>query len=264
MHSQERIWRSFWTAQSKPLSRDRKPRNSPAALGFREELHFFVGSPFLKLSCNNPAVPASPCMSHVPHNDQSEPTDGEDLPRLLAAVRAGDESAARLVVERLYAQVRKIVLAHLPRRDDPEDLMQEIFLKMFSRLEQFRGHVPFEHWVARLALTTCLDQLRRQRARPELRWADLSDDERTMLETVTASSEPADLDAPRALALFNHLLDRLPPTDAWLLRQVELEQQSLAEVCAATCWNGGVARIRLFRARRRLQALYRQLKKGRA
>lgn len=108
-------------------------------------------------------------MSHVPDNHPADAPGDDDLPLLLAGVRAGDESAARLVVERLYGQVRKIVLAHLPRRDDPEDLMQEIFLKMFSRLDQFRANVPFQHWVARIALTTCLDQLRRQQARPELR-----------------------------------------------------------------------------------------------
>jgi len=185
-------------------------------------------------------------------------------PTLLARVRDRDELAARELVEGLYPLVAQVVRANLPRRDEPDDLMQEIFLKMFSRLEQFHGSVPFEHWVARIALTTCLDQLRRQRARPEFRWADLSDDERTMLETVTVGSEPADLDAPQALALFNRLLDQLPQTDAWLLRQVELEQQSLAEICAATGWNGGAARVRLFRARHRLQTVFRQMQKGRA
>jgi RNA polymerase sigma-70 factor (ECF subfamily) len=183
---------------------------------------------------------------------------------LLARVRDHDESAAREMVERLYPLVARVVHANLPRRDEPEDLMQEVFLKMFSRLEQFRGAVPFEHWVARIALTTCLDQLRRQRARPELRWADLSDDQLSVVETVTTGSEPADADAPQALALFNRLLDQLPPTDAWLLRQVELEQRSLAAICAATGWNGGATRVRLFRARRRLQAEFHQMKKGRA
>jgi RNA polymerase sigma-70 factor (ECF subfamily) len=183
---------------------------------------------------------------------------------LVARVRDHDELAARELVERLYPLVAQVVRANLPRRDEPEDLMQEIFMKMFSRLEQFRGTVPFEHWVARIALTTCLDQLRRQRARPELRFADLTDDQRTVVERVTTGSEPTDADAPQALALFNRLLDGLAPADAWLLRAVELEQKPLTKVCAVTGWNGGAARVRLFRARRRLQAGFRQMKKGRA
>src|SRR5262245_43005925 len=94
-----------------------------------------------------------------------------DWSELLQRVRAGDEEAARTTVERLHGYVRKIVLAHLPRRDDPEDLMQEAFLKVFDRLEQYRGEVAFENWVARITVHTCIDGLRRQRVRPEWRWA---------------------------------------------------------------------------------------------
>src|SRR5688500_15677980 len=101
---------------------------------------------------------------------------------------------------------------------------------MFSRLHQFRGEVPFEHWVSRVALNTCLDHLRRQRARPEFRFADFPEAELQLLDKVATGSEPADADAPQALSLLNRLLDQLPESDAWLLRQVELEQKSLAEV----------------------------------
>ena len=83
-------------------------------------------------------------------------------------MREHDEAASRALVERLYPLVSRVVRANLPRRDEPEDLMQGVFLKMFSKLEQFRGEVP-RAWVSRLALTTCLDQLRRQKVRPE--WA---------------------------------------------------------------------------------------------
>jgi RNA polymerase sigma factor (sigma-70 family) len=191
----------------------------------------------------------------------AEMLDAEVLASLLARVRAHDEPASRELVERLYPLVAQVVHAHLPRRDDPEDLMQEVFLKMFSRLDQYRGAVPFEHWVARISLNTCLDQLRRQKVRPELRWADLSENEQAVVETITAESEPTDADAPQALTLLNRLLEQLPEADAWLLRQIELEQKSLADVCAVAGWNHGAARVRLFRARRRLQALFRKLEK---
>jgi RNA polymerase sigma-70 factor (ECF subfamily) len=141
--------------------------------------------------------------------------------------------------------------------------MQEVFLKMFSRLDQYRADVPFEHWVARISLNTCLDRLRRQKVRPELRWADLTEQEQAMVETASTETEAADADAPHALALVNRLLGQLPQADAWLLRQVELEQKSLADICAATGWNGGAARVRLFRARRRLHALFRKMEKQR-
>jgi len=191
----------------------------------------------------------------------AEPQDAEPLASLLARVREHDEAASRALVERLYPLVSRVVRANLPRRDEPEDLMQEVFLKMFGKLEQFRGEVPFEHWVSRLALTTCLDQLRRQKVRPEWRWSDLSEEEQSVLESIAAGADPADADAPQALELLNRLLEQLPATDAWLLRQVELEEKTLAEVCAETGWNGGATRVRLFRARHRLKTLFRQLEK---
>lgn len=133
---------------------------------------------------------------------------------LLAAVRAGDDAAARALVERLYPCVVAVVRAHLPRRDDLEDLMQETFLKMFARLDQYRGEVALERWSARIALNTCLDRLRRQRARPELRWADLGVVDQTFVEGLAEERPLPDADAPRALVLLERLLDSLPAADA--------------------------------------------------
>lgn len=185
----------------------------------------------------------------------------QDTAELLARAREHDEAAARELVERLYPLVARVVHSHLPRRDEPEDLMQEVFLKMFSRLEQYRGDVPFEHWVARVALNTCLDRLRRQKARPELRWADLTETEQTLLANTADDREPEDADAGTARALVEKMLAQLPEADAWLLRKVDLEEHTLAQACAMTDWNSGAARVRLFRARRRLQALFRKMEK---
>ncbi len=178
---------------------------------------------------------------------------------LLAAVRAGDDAAARALVERLYPCVAAVVRAHQPRRDDLEDLMQETFLKMFTRLDQYRGEVALERWVTRIALNTCLDRLRRQRARPELRWADLGAEDQTFVEGLAEERPQPDADAPRALALLERLLAALPADDAWLLRQIELEERSMAAVCEDTGWSAVAARVRLFRARARLRAAWRKL-----
>ena len=195
---------------------------------------------------------------HHSHKMDSNENAGA-LSSLLDRVREHDEPAARELVERLYPVVAPVVHAHLPRRDDPEDLMQDVFLKVFSRLGQFRGEVPFEHWVARVALNTCFDRLRRQKARPELRWADLTDEERNVLDEVAEVREPNDADTTTARGLVEKLLAELAEPDAWLLRKVELEGQSLAQVCEATGWNRGLTRVRLFRARRRLQAALRKI-----
>src|ERR1700758_5733237 len=110
-----------------------------------------------------------------------------DVAGCLERVRGRDQIAARELVEHLYPLVIRIVRAHLPRRVSEEDLAQDIFLKMFTRLEQYQGAVPFPHWVSRIAVTTCIDQLRAQKRRPEFRWADLSENEAEVLDNVLTS-----------------------------------------------------------------------------
>ena len=185
----------------------------------------------------------------------------EATAKLVERVRQHDEEAACDLAEQLYPVIAPVVLANLRRRDDANDLMQDVMLKVFSRLDQFRGEVPLEHWVRRIALTTCFDRLRRQKARPEQLFADLSDSEWTALEAAHAPDGAPEPDAADALTLLNRLLDLLPAQEAWLLRQVELENQTIADVCAETGWNPGAARVRLFRARLRLKKEFRKMER---
>ena len=117
--------------------------------------------------------------------------DQSDLAQCLVRVRQGDPEASRSLVEALYPQVIRIVRSHLPVRTAEQDLAQEIFAKLFARLDQYqeRGGVPFEHWVSRLAVRTCLDALRAERRRPELRWSDLTEGEQEAMQALIAAEE---------------------------------------------------------------------------
>src|ERR1039457_554265 len=106
-----------------------------------------------------------------------------DLAGCLDRVRQRDQIAARDLVEHLHPLGMRIARARLPRRVSEEDLAQEIFLKMFTRIDQYQGAVPFTHWVSRIAVTTCIDHLRAQKRRPELRWADRSEEHTSELQS---------------------------------------------------------------------------------
>jgi RNA polymerase sigma-70 factor (ECF subfamily) len=185
-----------------------------------------------------------------------------DLAGCLQRVRQRDQQAARDLVEHLYPLVIRIVRGRLPRRVAEEDLTQEIFLKMFSRLEQYQGAVPFSHWVSRIAVTTCIDHLRAQQRRPEFRWADLSEREAEVLDAVmTNENEVAANDAMAAQELVQKLLGQLKPDDQLVLRLLDLEQKSIAEISALTGWNQSLIKVRAFRARRKLQNLFKELQR---
>ncbi|MBI2815188.1 MAG: RNA polymerase sigma factor [Opitutae bacterium] len=183
-----------------------------------------------------------------------------DLVGCLARVRQRDQAASRQLVEHLYPLVSRIVRAHLPRRVAEEDLAQDIFLKMFTRLDQYQGTVPFPHWVSRIAVTTCIDQLRAQKRRPEFRWADLSENEAEVLTNVMADERDVlPGDALAARELVDKLLAQLKPDDRLVIRLLDLEQKSVAEVSALTGWNQTLVKVRAFRARRKLQKLFQEL-----
>ena len=129
-------------------------------------------------------------------------------------------------------------------------------MKMFSRIDQYKGHdgVPFEHWLARLAVTTCLDALRAEKRRPEWRWADLGESEREWVEFfvgVTPAEPPGDAFAARELT--EKLLAMLSAEDRYVITLLDLEQRSVAEICALTGWGASLVKVRAFRARRKLR-----------
>lgn len=185
-----------------------------------------------------------------------------DLAGCLQRVRQRDQQAARELVEHLYPLVIRIVRSHLPRRVPEEDLAQEVFLKMFSRLDQYQGAVPFPHWVSRIAVTTCIDHLRAQKRRPEFRWADLTENEAELLDSViTNENDVAANDAMAAHELVHKLMAQLKPDDQLVIRLLDLEQKSIAEIAEITGWNQSLIKVRAFRARRKLQKLFQELQK---
>ena len=186
--------------------------------------------------------------------------EGIDLVDCLARVREQDESASRALVEHLWPLVIKIVRSHLPRRLGEEDLAQEIFLKIFSRLDQYETRRPFEHWVSRVAVTTCLDALRAEKRRPEWRMADLGEEEARWLEHMTSddrSAPPADESGAREIV--TKLLKTLPEDDRLVISLLDLEQKSVAEIGELTGWGASKVKVKAFRARRKLRAHARQL-----
>ncbi|MHB1307878.1 MAG: RNA polymerase sigma factor [Limisphaerales bacterium] len=191
---------------------------------------------------------------------QDEVWDAADC---IARVRAGDEDAARTMLQRLYPLVLKLVRAHLPRRCSEEDLVQSVFLKVFSKLGTFSGTVPLEHWVSRIAVNTCFNELDRERVRPELRWADLSEEEEQVLGNLARAEDELPGDQSHAAReLVKKLVEDLDPADRLLVTLLHLEERSVEEVSQMTGWNRGVVKVRAFRARQRMKKRLQRLLKA--
>ena len=180
--------------------------------------------------------------------------DDLDAAALVAAARQHDESAARELVRRLYPLVLKLVRSHRPRRTAEEDLCQMIFIKIFQKLSQFSGKVPLEHWVSRVAINTCINQIQAEKVRPEFRHADLSEDEVAVVQNLAAT--PEELRPDRSVAardLVERLLAALRPAERLVIDLLYLQERSVTEIQALTGWGASLVKMRAFRARQKMK-----------
>src|SRR3979490_818847 len=82
---------------------------------------------------------------------------------VIHACQQGDREAFRLLFEAYKDRVFSIACYSLGGESAADDVTQQIFVKLFTRIGQFRGDSEFTTWLYRLVINSCLDERRRQR-----------------------------------------------------------------------------------------------------
>ena len=133
---------------------------------------------------------------------------------------------------------------------DAEELLQDIFLQAYRKLDSFRQEAALSTWLHRLAVNRCLDHLRSRAARQDARTGSLADAARPQPRTRT-SSPITRLDLERAIA-------QLPDgcRAAFVLHDVEgYEHQEVAALLGIAA---GTSKSQVHKARLRLRTLLRR------
>jgi RNA polymerase sigma-70 factor (ECF subfamily) len=184
-----------------------------------------------------------------------EPPDQE----LVAAVLKGDrESFTPLVVRyqpRLFAMARR----YARREDEVEDVVQEILLKAFRKLDTFRHEAPFEHWLMRLAVRTCYDFLRKHQRNREHTATELGGEEDYDIFDQFGTDNEAEIDRQAAKQLVDRMIADLPPEDRMVITMLELERRPVKEIAKLTGWSESLVKVRAFRARGKMRKMLAQL-----
>ena len=178
----------------------------------------------------------------------------------VSRVLRGDALAAEAMVERLRPLVTAVVRRRVPARTDEVDLIQSVFLRVFAKLDQYSGKAPLEHWVSRIAISTCANEFRYERKRPELRRADLSVEQDEVLDHLNKSD--AELSPQRQVAareLVNKLLERLSPKEHLVITMLYIEGRTLQEIHSSTGWSVLAAKLLAFRARNKMKKALKHL-----
>ncbi len=188
------------------------------------------------------------------------PDESFDEQSCVRRIAEGDENAARELLRHYHSFVVRLVRSHLPRRMSEEDLTQMIFIKILQNLDSYAGKVPLQHWISRLAVNTCLNELRSERRRPEWRLADFDKEASAAIERLARTeSDLATADDERAAReLLTRMLTQLSPEDRLLVTLLHLEERSIEEIHLLTGWSRAAIKVRAFRARAKMKKMLRK------
>ena len=176
---------------------------------------------------------------------------------------AADHEAFELLVRRYSPRVFAIVGSFFRRRDQIEDIAQEVFAKAYFSLATFTRGRSFEAWIARIAVNACYDHLRAQRRRGEQQTPHESQEEDGWLELqMLEAARARHLSSERqrdAAEIADRLLSKLEPEDRLVVVLIDRDGYSVKEVSELTGWGQSKVKVRAFRARRTLRAAMKRL-----
>jgi len=190
----------------------------------------------------------------------SRSSKGEEDRQLVRLAQNGTEDAYEELIRRHQRRVSAPVGSILRRREDIEDVVQQVFLKVFISLKHFDLRAAFSTWLYKITVNECWDYLRKKKVRPLVYESDLSEEQVSRLDGIVSADRPPDSPVERAEVkeLLDWMLDKLPEQDRQLLVLKEMEGFSVHELAEILGLNVNTVKVRLFRARGRLIDVYRR------
>ena len=169
---------------------------------------------------------------------------------IISKVLGGDQQAYALLVDRYQRYVFTITLRFLKTREDAEEVSQDVFIKVYRSLADFRGASKFSTWLYTIVNTTCITFLRKKRLETH------SLDHEKVFEAADSidSGMRANLVEQKSrVAMVNQAIRLLNTDDAEILTLFYKGEQTLEEIASILSIEPNAAKVRLHRARTRLK-----------
>ena len=181
---------------------------------------------------------------------------------LVHRVQAGDELAFRQLIERYQSKVFCIIRGILGKRNEVEDIAQQVFTKVYFSINSFDYRSSLFTWIYKITVNECYDYLRKKRIRKLIYEHEVlpENEQRTdVLASVRDPSIPIDREvAQRDFAM--KLLAHLSEEERSLIMLKEVEGCSIEELAAMTGLNENTIKVRLFRVRQKLLKVAQQFR----
>jgi RNA polymerase sigma-70 factor, ECF subfamily len=193
----------------------------------------------------------------VPPGRAAKAADDRELVRL---AQAEDKEAFEELVRRHQHRVFAVAGGILRRREDVEDIAQQVFVKAYFSLKRFDQRAAFSTWLYKITVNECWDLLRKKKVRPLVYESDLSEEQarRYAVSGETGREAPDISEKLADRQRVERLLDGLEDRDRLMLILKEVEGFAVEEIAEVLHLNANTVKVRLFRARRRLANLARK------
>jgi RNA polymerase sigma-70 factor (ECF subfamily) len=182
-------------------------------------------------------------ISHLTHMGSSAETEG-----LVQALRRGEEDAYRHLIERYKGMVYGIALRIIGDHTEADDIAQETFVRVYEKVDRFRGGSKLSTWIYRIALNLSLERQRRIHRRGETSWDGLAASESALVDPAPtpeqAAAHASEAEAVRAA------IEQLPERYRVPLMLCYMENLSLAQAADVVGITEGGMKTRLHRARK--------------
>lgn len=183
-------------------------------------------------------------------------------PEIIKRAQKGDADAFSEIVRAYRKRILGTIYRLIGRSEDVEDVGQDVFVRLYYSLDQLRQAEVFEPWLYRLTVNAAYDYLRKRRRAVDIRMADLSPEQVTIADAVAGGKHHEEERRQSGVReLTAALLNEVSEEDRILLTLKEIQGLSLKELQQIYEVNESALKVRLFRARKRVQKAFDRLRK---
>lgn len=177
---------------------------------------------------------------------------------LLDRVRRGDTEAFEYFVITYQKRIYRLAYTLLRDPADADGVAQDVFVKAFRAVGEFKGEAAFETWLTRIAINTVRDLVRRRR--PVVSFSQLGGEDDDGPAELPPAFDPGDGTSPERDVMSRDIRRRiadalvsLSPRQRAVFVMKHYEEKSIAEIGLATGLDEGTIKSHLFRAARKLR-----------
>src|SRR3989440_11494616 len=172
---------------------------------------------------------------------------------LVCRAQGEDQEAFEELVRRHQHRVFAVAGGILRRREDVEDIAQQVFVKAYFSLKRFDQRAAFSTWLYKITVNECWDLLRKKKVRPLVYESDLSEEQARQFSAPDRDGSVQDISEKlEAQEHVERLLEGIDKRDRMMLILKEVEGFAVEEIAEILNLNANTVKVRLFRARRRI------------